>query len=421
MKRATIASLKRVTPTNLEALGSSRLAALLIAAAEGRPELRRKLRMELAAVQGADHLAAEVDKRLTSLQSSRSKVSWRARPAFVRDVEALRGLIVGRLVELDGPSGLARMWLFMCLAPHLETRVRDKDGALAAVFERCAGDIGGLLAKSDVGMAAVALVDALAEDPKSWRTWLSKVLEGAGPDLAAAALRRMSEQSEASRSWLPLIRLLADASGDVDAFLLTLEPEALRAPSVAAGAARRLLAADRVEQAGDVLRSSAPSSDKPDGEGQGLEPNAEWEGVWIDYLERKGDRNAAQAVRWSGFQRSLSLDRARAFVRCLTDFEDVEAESRALAFASKHVDFPQGLSFLMDWPAISQAATMIQARAEEAALAPELAELWAERLRSRQPAAAGILLRKAAAAAFRRREFATCRRLTEDADALDPG
>ncbi len=62
---------------------------------------------------------------------------------------------------------------------------------------------------------------------------------------------------------------------------------------------------------------------------------------------------------------------------------------------------------------------MIQARADEIQAPAEAAELWASRLRARQPAAAHLLLRKAAAAAFRRRELATCDRLTLEADAIE--
>jgi hypothetical protein len=49
--------------------------------------------MELAAEQGADHLLTEIDKRLGSLETSRSKVSWRQRPTFLRDLDGLRILI----------------------------------------------------------------------------------------------------------------------------------------------------------------------------------------------------------------------------------------------------------------------------------------------------------------------------------------
>ena len=106
MKRPTVASLKRVNAENLKALGAQRLADMLIAAAAGRPELKRHLRMELAAAQGAEHLAVEVDKRLGALETSQSKVSWRQRQSFVKGFEGLRALIAGRLAELDPPMAL---------------------------------------------------------------------------------------------------------------------------------------------------------------------------------------------------------------------------------------------------------------------------------------------------------------------------
>lgn len=109
MKRPTVASLKKVTPENLTALGAERLAEILVAAALTRPELKRRLRMELAAEQGAEHLLSEVDKRLSSLETSRSKVSWRQRPTFVRDLDALRVLIAQRLAGLDPAAALNRM------------------------------------------------------------------------------------------------------------------------------------------------------------------------------------------------------------------------------------------------------------------------------------------------------------------------
>lgn len=93
---------------NLAALGAERLAEILVAAAANWPELKRKLRMELAAAQGADHLLTEIDKRLGSLETSRSKVSWRQRPTFVRDLDGLRILIAGRLAGLDGSAALDR-------------------------------------------------------------------------------------------------------------------------------------------------------------------------------------------------------------------------------------------------------------------------------------------------------------------------
>jgi len=153
--------------------------------------------------------------------------------------------------------------------------------------------------------------------------------------------------------------------------------------------------------------------------GRTAEPDFDWESALIDYLDAAGEGEAAQQARWASFERTLSAERARAFTRRLPDFEDVEAENRAFDHAARHPDAQRGLQFLMEWPALPEAATMIEARADELRVSDQQAELWAGRLRPRQPRAAHTLLRKAAAAAFRRRDFATCDRLTQEADTIE--
>ena len=383
MKRQTVASQKRVNAENLKALGAKRLADILVAAAVGQPELKRHLRMELAAAQGSEHLAVEIDKRLASLETSRSKVSWRQRPSFVRDIEAVRMLIAGRLAQLDPPAALARMWVFIELASQLDRRVQDRDGELGGVFTRAAGDIGRLIADRHHAPAADALVEAMTSQPFAWAAWLPEVLERTPPEFAAAVLQRISDRHGAARSWIALIRRLADVSGDVDAFRATYDTEALSTPSVAAEVAQRLLAVDRVEEAGEVLKAAAPPKFTA-GYGRdrvkGNEPDFSWESGWIEYLERSGRSEEAQAVRWRSFERTLCVDRAKAFMSRLPDFDDVEAEGRAHAYASGHRDFQRGLRLLMEWPALPEAARMIQARPDEAGVAVEQAELWALQL-----------------------------------------
>lgn len=421
MKTPTAASLKRVTAENLTNLGAERLAQILVAAADSRPDLKRRLRMELAAEQGADHLAVEIDKRLASLDTSRSKVSWRKRASFVGDLDTLRALIADRLAGLDRAAGLDRMWLFMDLARRLGVRVRDRDGALAAVFDRAADDVGRLISGRDAAQAP-ALVEAIVRDPTRWIDWLPRFTTRVPGPLLAETLELVQPRQGSLPGWADLVRLLADAVGDVDAFRSTYSENALRAPSAAAEVARRLLAADRIEEAGRLLddaRAAAPKLRILGRQGDADEPDFDWETVWLDYLERSGRAEAAQVARWSSFERTLSAERARAFTRRLTDFQDVEAEGRAFEYAASHPDFQRGLAFLMDWPALPEAARMIEARGDEVKVGAEQAELWAGRLRARQPAAAHTLLRKAAAAAFRRRDFATCDRLTLAADALN--
>jgi hypothetical protein len=410
MKPPTVASLKKVTPENLARLGAERLAEIVADAADSRPDLKRRLRMELAAEQGAEHLALELDKRLNTLDASRSKVSWRKRPTFVADLEVLRVLIAQRLAGLDPAAALGRMWAFMDLARRLGTRVRDRDGELAAVFDRAAADIGGLIARPQNAGAAGALVEAISRNPAAWAEWLPTVLARAPRPIVEPLLRKVRERQGGSPGWAGILRQVADAAGDVDAFLATFTAQAIRTPAVAAEAARRLLAAGRVEEAGRVLYAAGR---------QAAEPDFDWESALIDYLEAAGEAEAAQQARWASFERTLSAERARAFTRRLPDFEDVEAENRAFDHAARHPDTQRGLQFLMEWPALPEAATMIEARADELRVSDAQAELWAARLRARQPRAAHTLLRKAAAAAFRRRDFAACDRLTQEADTIE--
>ena len=108
------------------------------------------------------------------------------------------------------------------------------------------------------------------------------------------------------------------------------------------------------------------------------------------------------------------------FISRLADFDDVEAETRAFERAASFPDFEKGLGFLMAWPALADAARMTEQRIDDVDVAPEQAELWAAKLRRRFPKAAHALLRRAAAAAFRRRDFKTCDRLSAEAETIDP-
>jgi hypothetical protein len=342
-------------------------------------------------------------------------VSWRQRAIFVRDLDDLRELIAVRHAALDAPAALDRLWAFLALARPVTGRVRDRDGELEAVFETAAGDLGRLLAGADPAREGVRLAQAASETPVRWTGWLPSVLIEAPPQLPRVALDALADRPAALPGWTGLIRLLADAAGDPDVYRATYTAQAVKTPAAAAEIARRLLTAGRVKEAGALLEGAAPS--------RGLlraapEPDFGWETVWIDYLEQSGQGEVAQEVRWASFERTLSIFRARAFISKLADFDDVEAENRAFAHAARFADANAGLRFLMDWPALSEAARMVEARADELGADPDEAEIWAVRLSVRHSPAAHILLRRAAAEALRRRDLATSEHLTKEADGL---
>ena len=349
MKGPGAGSRKTVTVENLVGLGAERLAQILVGVAETRVDLKRRLRMELAAEEGPAALTAEIDKRLGAYEVSRGQVTWRQRPAFIRDLESLRILIAERLAPLDASAAIDRLWRFMETARQVSSRYRQRARELDEVFEHAAAALGGLLTGVSPGPAAAALVDSITKNPLAWKGWLTALLAKAPRTLAEDALRFMSERPGAAPGWISLIRQFADAAGDVGAFRATWSAEALETPGIAAELARRYLAAGRIEEAGEVLRAAGPKLD--DRRGKTSEPDFDWETLWIDYLEQAGRPAEAQAVRWASFERTLSAERARAFVTRLGDFEDVEAESRAFEIASRNADFERGLRFLMEWPA----------------------------------------------------------------------
>jgi hypothetical protein len=414
MTRPGAGGRKKVTAENLARLGAERLAAILVAVAATRPDLKRRLRMELAADEGPVPLAAEIDKRLAAFETSRGEVTWRQAPAFLRDLDAMRLLIAERMAAHDAAAAIERLWRFMATAGQVARRYRERGGELDAIFERAAGDLGRLLGGQASGPAAYDLVEAITRNPSGWKHWLPSLLAVAPVALAQRALRDIAERRGAVPGWITLIRQLADAAGDPDAYHATWTPDALQTPPVAARVANRYLAAGRTEQAGDALRRAAPG-----GRGQAsARPDFEWETAWIAYLDQSGRPEDAQEVRWASFERTLSVERAKAFIGQLDDFDDVEAETRAFALAANFRDFQVGLRFLMEWPALAEAGRMIEQRSQEIMVDADAAELWAAKLRRRQPKAAHLLLRKAAAAAFSRRDFKTCDRLSAEAESI---
>ena len=109
---------------------------------------------------------------------------------------------------------------------------------------------------------------------------------------------------------------------------------------------------------------------------------------------RWGGSEEAQAARWARFEAGLSEKDLRAYLERLPDFEDIEAEDRALAHAARHPDALAALSFLVRWPAPERAAALVLDRACELdgdvcfVLGPA-----AEALAERHPLAATLTLR----------------------------
>jgi len=411
---------KTLSMKNLEALGAERLAGLLMEIAAGEPAVKRRLRLELAGAASPRELAHEVRKRLAAIARARSFVDWQHQRTLVRDLETQRRVIVERLAQADAREALELMWRFLDLAGPVHERSDDSNGDIGDVFSAACRDLGPLAQAARPEARALADRVFAALNGNGYGQY-DGLIETLAPVLGAGGLGRLkarfvalsktpveepraaerrvvgwgsggplyADEIEAS-SRASTIRMalmdIADAQGDVDGFIAQYDERVRKAPRIAAEIVRRLLAAGRADEAWQRLEAAEHR--------RGAGTDLEWEDARIDTLEALGRGVEAQAARWSCFERALSIPHLRAYLKRLADFDDVEAEDKALGHAESHRDVLPALAFLVSWPALERAAGLVVRRAGELDgnhyefLAPA-----AEALAGRHPLAATLLLR----------------------------
>ena len=147
---------------------------------------------------------------------------------------------------------------------------------------------------------------------------------------------------------------LASARGDLD-LLIALELEKKPHMQDTLGIAAQLLESGRSAEALEWARKPGR---RTFGEGDdGLSP--ERVSLEARILDATGDRSAAQVLRWRCFEARLPADILREYLKQLPDFEDIEAEERAHAFALEKAEPDLVLQFFLDWPRLDLAAKLI--------------------------------------------------------------
>jgi hypothetical protein len=152
-----MASKKTITKDNLVALGVDRLAAILVELADDNTDVKRHLRLELAAQMGGETIAAEIARGITALRSARSFLDREKQREFVKDLDLQRAMIVDRVAETRADLALDLLWRFMDLAEPVFNRVDDSSAAVESVFRFACEDLGTIAIKARPD--AVALAD----------------------------------------------------------------------------------------------------------------------------------------------------------------------------------------------------------------------------------------------------------------------
>lgn len=389
-----------LTAAKLAALGSDRLAGILVGLAESDPGIRRRLRLELAAADGGGAVAAQVRTRLATIKAARSFVDWQKRREFVKDLELQRAMIAERVAQADPDLALELMWRFLDLAEPVLERVDDSSGSVGDVFRSACNDLGRIAARARLDRATLAdqAFEAMVANGYGVCDGLVEaVLPALGEDGAARLEARLTDAltkrpgSTGAWDWRSAmlrgaLQTIADHRADVDAFIALVPPQDRANPHFAAAIGRRLLAAGRTGEALAALEA-ADRADRRADEG-------DWEEVYFAALEADGQGERAQALSWAAFEERLSAVRLRAFLKGLPDFDGFAAERRAREHAVGYGDFATALQFFHDWPDPDGAAHLVLARhAEIDGNAYYLLDPAAARIEPRHPLAATILRR----------------------------
>ena len=415
-----MASKTTLNAKNLEALGAERLAELLIEISTGSAVAKRRLRLELAGAQSPKEAGREVAKRLNSIARARSFVNWQNRKPLVTDLESQLRAIREQIAPDDPAEAALLLWRFMQVATPLFERCDDSSGIVIGVFHDACALLGetALAAGTPPEALADTAFEALRDNGYGQYDGLIGILTPALGEEGLAHLKQRVEALVATPVPVPpkdewkavgygssgaiyahqmedrarqiMVRMalkdIADAMGDADAFIAQYDPATRKVPKIAAEIATRLLAAGR---AGDALGFIERADvDK------GRWIPREWQDTRLEVLEALDRKDEAQAFRWACFERTLSTDYLRAFLKRLPDFEDIDTEEQAMAHAAAYPGLLPALGFFLDWPAPDRAARLLIDRHDEINgdhyefLAPA-----AETLSARHPLAATLALR----------------------------
>lgn len=416
-----MASGKTLNAKNLAALGADRLAALVLELAAGDAAAKRRLRLELASQAGGDEVAAEVRKRLTSIGKSRSFISWRKVRGLSQDLETQLRAITQLVAPAQPTEAFELLWRFLALAPSLYERCDDGNGVISDIMQDALAQIGEAAQAAKISSADLAerVVDALCSNGYNQYDDLIPLM--ANP-LGVDGLNHLKDKFESMAQTLPpqvpeterrvigisskgvvyeddtehnaqleiikSARLqIADAMDDADSYLAVYGDDDLKNPAVAARIAERLLKAGRAQDALEALTVAQVIRRKG-----GYWPD--WDRVRVSVLDALGQASEAQDLRWDLFEHDLNAGWLKQYLKKLPDFEDMEAEDRAIAYALHYPDFHRALSFLLEWPALPFAAQLITARWTQIdGTHYELLTKAADMLEQAHPLAATLLLR----------------------------
>ncbi|SDR02374.1 DUF6880 family protein [Pseudovibrio sp. Tun.PSC04-5.I4] len=418
-----MASKKTLNAKNLEALGAERLAQLLIEVSTGNAEAKRQLRLELAGALSPADAAKEVRKRLSTIQRSDTFVNWENRHKLVKDLQTQCNAITNIVGKYDPETALELLWRFVELADSIFARCDDSSGTVTGIFHDAVEELIAMAIKAKVPTAALAdnTFSALCDNGYGQ---YDPLLRGLAPVLGTTGLEHikarmielkeslMAPSEESDRVVVPFnsssdrdyktyginltvkstLTEIADLLGDLDGFTAQFTEEQKKVPQMAARIAQRFLVANDPEKALEFLDGADIESAR---QVTWINQLEEWTDTRICALQTLGRREEAQGMRWQYFEDTLSSPHLRDYLDNLPEFEDVDAELKAIDYAFTVENVHAALAFLVSWKAMDKAKELVLRRYED--LDGDIYQILtpcAEKLSAKSPLAASLILRK---------------------------
>ena len=359
---------------NLTKIPAEKLVQLVSDEAERNPGFRRRVKAALAAKSGPEGVAKLIDRRLSGLERAKSPIDWNKARAFSDDLQSLTNTIEADLAPAAPHMAVDRFIRFIATRERVFERAYDSSGQIQEVYIQAIAGVGNLAENLNTTEADLLPGKIMAQLGEPRNGYLVEVTEAVAPhlsqptltkwdaDLSAAIEQRKAEEAEQSldrwfssitREWTEMRQLIALARGDID-LLVALESAKKLRMQDSLRIAEHLLDAGRAAEALKWVRKSGTHAQEQD------DPQAQKK-VQLEarILEALDDKPAAQNQRWQYFEKTLSADILRDYLKLLPDFDDIEAEENALQLGLSHPDPNAALRFYVDWQRLDLAAQVV--------------------------------------------------------------
>ena len=395
---------------NLEALGSPRLAELILELVEGDAAAKRRARVELFAAVGPNEAAKFISKRLAAIRGAKSALSVDQDINLGKELEGYRRMASERISHQFPEIGLELILQLLDLLPFVLSRQSHWPGYSDGVFQAAALDLRDIAIAAETNQKTLAehalriILDDFGQNFRLLAVTLGPALGKSGLEHLKARLKTIKEEeakkicrykfrkSRFKQQIAVGLRGIAFFQQDVDAFIRHFSKHDLALPEIAAALAEHLIESNRAEDALKLL----------DAIDRKLEPiNLAYSGrshIKIRALDKLGRQKEAQDERLATYRKTFSSRILREYLKHLPDFEDIEAEERELDFAMKSNRPLAAFRLLLEWPDFDRAAKLVfRTQIEDVPALKEVSAHLLAELEPRHPLAVTVIYRCAIA------------------------